>query len=154
MKKIPTRPVVLMLLSLLTLTAGAAPAAADQMTVRDRDESNAGDALSQLRGDYVLVVPGRDSTTRPALLPYAEFVSLYGGSGSAGEVVQGDDGGESIVPTPGPPGTGMGFEPGDTVILHRTNGPWTRTTTYRYMGSNIWYMQSNILKGPYDNVEE
>ncbi len=150
MKKILSGPV--MLAALLTLTAGTAPAAADQMTVRHRDESNAGDALSQLRGDYVLVVPGRNSTTRPALLPYAEFLSLYGGSG--GEVVQGDDGGESIVPTPGPPGTGMGFEPGDTVILHRTNGPWIRTTTYRYMGSHIWYMQSNILKGPYDNVEE
>lgn len=150
MKQILSRPVVLTLL--LTLTAGAAPAAAEQPTVGHRDEPSAGDALSQLRGDYVLIVPGRDSATRPALLPYAEFVSSYGGT--EGEVVQGGDGGESIVPTPGPPGTGMGFEPGDTVILHRTNGPWIRTTTYRYMGSNIWYMQSNILKGPYDNVEE
>lgn len=144
----------LVLTLLLTLTAGAAPAAADQTTVRHRDETNADDALSQLRGDYALIVPGRDSATRPALLPYAEFVALYGGSVAEGGIVQGDDGGESIVPTPGPPGTGMGFEPGDTVILHRTSGPWIRTTTYRYMGSHIWYMQSNILKGPYDDVEE
>lgn len=106
MNPILSSSVVLTLL--LTLTAGAAPAAADQTTVRHRDETNADDALSKLRGDYALIVPGRDSATRPALLPYAEFAALYGGSVAEGGVVQGDDGGESIVPTPGPPGTGMG----------------------------------------------
>lgn len=72
MKKILLGPVVLA--ALLTLTAGTAPAAADQMTVRDRDESNAGDALSQLRGDYVLVCP--DETARPGR-PCCRMPSSY-----------------------------------------------------------------------------
>lgn len=139
---------------LLAFSASGSFAADNEAAAQKDDDPVVTEALGQLRGDYVLVVPGRNSATEPALLPYAKFVSLHGGSDDGSEIVQGDDGGESIVPTPGPPGTGIGFEPGDTVIFHRTNGPWTRTTTYRYMGSNIWYMQSNILKGPYSQVEE
>jgi hypothetical protein len=138
--------------SVLLVASPQKVSATDSTDTEKQPSGLSAQTLSQLKGDYVLLVPGAKSASKPLLLPYEDFVSSYGVKGG-NERIQGDDGGESVVPTPGPPGTDIGFEPGDTVIYQRTNGPWSRTVTYRYMGSSVWYMMSNVLKGPVKESE-
>lgn len=145
-----TFPILLLIASVLTIGAGTT-SAKDGAELKLDAPNLSVETLSQLKGDYVLLMPGTNSATKALLLPYEQFVSSFGEK--SGGQIQNEDGGESVVPTPGPPGTGIGFEPGDTVTYQRTNGPWSRTVTYRYMGSNVWYMMSNVLKGPVKEIE-
>lgn len=144
-------PILLVIASGLGIGAGTT-SAKDGAELRHDAPNLSVETLSQLKGDYVLLMPGANSATKALLLPYEQFVSRFGEK-SGDERIQSKDGGESVVPTSGPPGTGTGFEPGDAVTYQRSNGLWTRTVTYRYMGSDVWYITSNVLKGPVKESE-
>lgn len=119
---------------------------AAQPVLAQTTESNAAALLAQLEGDHVLVVPGKGSSTKPSLTPYAEFVATHGGGDSSESTTAGESS-EGKVPTPNPPSSGIGYEPGDSVNYTRRNEDadftYRRETTYVYDGRNNWTRTKN-----------
>ncbi len=109
-------------------------------------ESNAFAMLAQLDGDHVLVTPGKSSATKASLTPYAEFVARHGG-GDSRELVTAGESSEGKVPTPDPPSSGIGYEPGDSLGYLRRHEDadftYRRETTLVYDGRNNWIRTRN-----------
>lgn len=143
------------------LALGGVLAGYGQAVAQESGRTNNGTAqriastsFDTLKGDYVLIVPSVNSLTKPRLFSYEEFELSYGHATSNDETIQSGDNGEGIIGTPDPPNTGIGFESGDEVIYNRNNGPFSRKTVYRYGGSGVWYMLSNVLSGPFETMTE
>jgi len=115
-----------------------------------------------IEGDFVMIVrkepgAGRVSLTR-TIMSYPDFLFEFGRAQSRTEkngsaVIQGEDFGESSIPTSPPPPSDSGFNPGDRIIFFREGFVYDdymrRTTEYEYLGGpgsgDDWLIRRNDL---------
>lgn len=148
------KKIILMVLFASCIGSGVAASAIAQDDVEPRPSATArhqADLLEAMKGDHVLINPDRNSATAAQILSLHEFQSKYGSSSvQDGASRKGSDAGEQVIPTPDAPSSHPSYKPGDDVVYTLNKDQFFRVTAYRYGGQGVWYMRSNILKGPFE----
>ena len=143
--------IIMLLASCISHSLASSVIAADEVEPRPSPTArHEATLLEAMKGDHVLINPDRNSTTAAQILSLQEFQSKYGSPGQDGSPRKGSDAGEQVIPTPDAPAPHPSYKPGDDVVYTLNSGQFSRVTAYRYGGNGVWYMRSNVLKGPFE----
>ena len=145
------KTIILLLVSCASLSVATSAIAQDDPESRPSPTArHQAVLLEAMKGDHVLINPDKNSASAAQILSLQDFRAKFGSADQGADRFKVSDAGEELIPTPDIPYAHPSYKAGDDVVYTMNKGPFSRVTAYRYGGNGVWYLRSNILKGPFE----